>query len=108
LAPGSATGRVSTALLRQPADPKSNPTMKLAVAQVYWVGGRFTASDALAKLLLAVNRLLGRGDDSAVVIFYAPLDEQGRVVGALNQFASQHLGHFGESLTATAARAARP
>jgi exosortase A len=108
LAPGSASGRVSTALLRQPADPKSNPTMKLAVAQVYWVGGRFTASDALAKLLLAVNRLLGRGDDSAVVIFYAPLDEQGRVVGALNQFASQHLGHFGESLTATAARAARP
>lgn len=57
---------VRTALLRGP------DRRRLAVWQWYWVGGRLTASDALAKVYTALARLAGRGDDSAVVILYAP------------------------------------
>ncbi|MEO8732113.1 MAG: exosortase A [Rhodoferax sp.] len=39
--------------------------------QVYWVNGVFTESDYAAKIYGAVQRLLGRGDDSAVVVLYA-------------------------------------
>ena len=57
---------VRTALLRGP------DRRRLAAWQWYWVGGRLTASDALAKVYTALARLSGRGDDSAVVILYAP------------------------------------
>ena len=43
---------------------------RLRAWQVYWVGGHYIASGTRARLQLAVNRLLGRGDDAAVVIFY--------------------------------------
>jgi exosortase A len=37
----------------------------------YWIDGRLTASDAWAKGYTALARLMGRGDDAAVVIVYA-------------------------------------
>lgn len=43
---------------------------RLTVWQVYWVNGTLTASNARAKLQGAMQRLLGRGDDAAVVILY--------------------------------------
>lgn len=43
---------------------------RLTVWQVYWVNGRFVASDAMAKVHGALSRLTGKGDDSAVVIVY--------------------------------------
>ena len=43
----------------------------LLVWQTYWVNGRFTASDPWAKAYLSFDKLLGRGDDSAVLVFYA-------------------------------------
>ena len=43
---------------------------RLTVWQVYWVNGALTASNAQAKLQGALQRLLGRGDDAAVVILY--------------------------------------
>ena len=46
---------------------------RLRVWQMYWIGGRFIASDARARLQIAINRLLGRGDDAAVVFFYTPI-----------------------------------
>ena len=67
----SLSARVSTALLRQPADPKSEPRVRLQVAHLYWVNGQFTARNSEAKLQLALGRLLGRGDDSAVLMFSA-------------------------------------
>jgi len=39
--------------------------------QIYWVNGRWTASDWQAKLLGALGRLSGQGDASAVVVLYA-------------------------------------
>ena len=43
---------------------------RLTVWQVYWVNGSLTASNARAKLQGALQRLLGRGDDAAVVVLY--------------------------------------
>jgi EpsI family protein len=45
---------------------------RLAVVRLYWVDGRVTASDYVAKALLALAKLTGRGDDSAVIVIYAP------------------------------------
>jgi len=38
----------------------------------YWAGGRLTSSDVLAKALIAWGVLSGQGDDSAVIVVYAP------------------------------------
>lgn len=43
---------------------------RLLVWQLYWVDGRWTESPAKAKLLGTIQRLLGRGDDGASVVFY--------------------------------------
>jgi len=45
---------------------------RLAVVRLYWVDGRVTSSDYVAKALLALAKLTGRGDDSAVIVIYAP------------------------------------
>jgi EpsI family protein len=60
---------VATARLRRPAG-SSDPT-SLVVWKTYWVNGRYTSGDAGAKAWTALYRLLGRGDDGAVVIFHA-------------------------------------
>jgi EpsI family protein len=41
----------------------------------YWINGRLTSSDHVAKLYTALDRLTGRGDDSAVVIVYTPMSD---------------------------------
>jgi EpsI family protein len=43
---------------------------RLFVWQWYWINGRWTANDYLAKAYTALSRLTGEGDDSAVVIVY--------------------------------------
>jgi exosortase A len=58
--------------LRGSAEPGNPTAQRLRVWHVYWIGGHYTTSDVRARLTLAVNRLLGRGDDSAVVFFYTP------------------------------------
>ncbi len=58
---------------------------RLVVWQTYWVSGRPLASDQAAKAWTAFSRLLGRGDDGAVVVLYAPISEGGEA--ALADFA---------------------
>jgi exosortase A len=43
-----------------------------AIWQVYWVNGRFTPDELTARAEIAWGKLLGRGDDAAVVMLYAP------------------------------------
>lgn len=66
-----------SAQLRTPADPKSTPLQRLNVLYVYRIGGELMVSDARAKVRLALQRLLGQSDDSAVIFFYALADEEG-------------------------------
>jgi EpsI family protein len=68
---------VRTADLRGPPAPGSARPQRLRTWQVYWIGGRYMTSDVLARLELAVNRLLGRGDDGAVLFLSTPLPEEG-------------------------------
>ena len=66
---GSITSMVRTSKL------SSVSGERVTVWQWYWINGRVTSSDVRAKAYTAWSRLLGRGDDSAVVIFYT-LDAQ--------------------------------
>jgi exosortase A len=57
------------------AELRSTAGQRLAVWQWYWIGGRLTTSDHLAKLYQALDRLTGWGDDSAVIVVYVPVTE---------------------------------
>ena len=43
----------------------------------YWIDGWLTSNDYVAKVLLALARLSGRGDDAAAIVLYAAEDEAG-------------------------------
>ena len=47
---------------------------RLSVWQVYWINGHLTTSDFEAKLYAALSRLTGQGDDSAVIVIFAPTE----------------------------------
>jgi EpsI family protein len=46
---------------------------RLRVWHVYWIGGEFVLGDIQARIRLSINRLMGKGDDAAVLIFYTPM-----------------------------------
>ncbi len=73
---------VRTADLRGSVELGSPSAPRLRVWHLYWIGGHYTTSDVRARLGLAVNRLLGRGDDAAVLFFYAPVTGAGDTVAA--------------------------
>lgn len=52
------------------AELRSVSENRLLVWQWYWVNGLWTSSDFMAKLYTAYSRIIGQGDDSAVVIVY--------------------------------------
>ena len=58
--------------------------------QIYWVNGRFTASDARAKLLVALAKLTGRADDGAAIVVHAD-DHKGQAQARLEAFLTDHL-----------------
>jgi exosortase A len=82
---------VRTAQLRGSRQATDSGATRLAVRQVYWVNGRYTASDRDAKGWGAVYRLLGRGDDAAVVIAYAVDEPGGGANVALDHFVGANL-----------------
>jgi len=75
-----------TAVLRHaPGGAGRAGAARLRVWSVYWLGGRLTTSDAEAKVRLAINRLLGRGDDGAVVVLHTPVSELPEDVAAADK-----------------------
>lgn len=56
----------------------ADASQRLAVWHWYWVSGRWTHSDYEGKAYLALAQLLGRGDDSAMVALYTPVDVERR------------------------------
>lgn len=100
---GEGSTTVRTARLRGPARTTAGTPQRLLVWQLYWVNGRLVASDSRAKIEGAVSRLLGRGDDGAVLLFYAPYVE-GEVDVAeatLEAFVQAQLGPLQALLSAT-------
>ena len=79
----------------------------LFVWRWYWVDGRYIVNPYWAKLLQAKSRLLGRGDDGAVVIVYALYDDRPQAAEpALKDFVGAMLPAITQSLEY--ARHARP
>ncbi len=75
--------------LRRLENLGTSPEQNLLVWQLYWVDGAWTASDFKAKLYGARQRLLGRGDDGAIVLIYATRGNQGQGRAAMEKFLSQ-------------------
>lgn len=82
---------VRSAALRGPA-PSGAPEQRLRVWQLYWVGGKLTASDHWAKVYAAVDRLLGRGDDAAVIVVYTEEGQAGGARALLESFTRANVG----------------
>ncbi len=68
------------------AELRSTDSSRMVVWQWYWVNGHLTASDVKAKAYTALSRLTGEGDDSAVIIVYAPKEQVGGGEAALEAF----------------------
>ena len=79
---------VRTAELRATASLAQANDARLAVWQIYWINGTLTSSDYLAKVYSAVQRLTGRGDNSAAIIAYTLKDQPGGADAVLESFLS--------------------
>ena len=67
----------------------SGPNVRLEVFRLYWISGRTTSSESVAKILTAWSVLTGRGDDSALILMYTPQQgsaEEAR--GVLREFSA--------------------
>jgi len=74
----------------------------LLVWRWYWVDGHNIVNPYWGKLLQAKSRLLGRGDDGAVVIVYAPYDDRPQAAEqALHDFVDAMLPAITQSLENT-------
>lgn len=77
---------VRSAELRGSALAEQANNRRLVVWQIYWINGTLTSSEYLAKAYGAFHRLMGRGDDSAVVIVYTPKDQSRGAEAILESF----------------------
>ena len=80
---------------------------QVRVWQLYWVDGGWLVSDVAAKLHGAFSRLLGQGDDSAVILLSADDSAPAAADAALAQFVASALPGLRASLDAVR-RAAQP
>lgn len=76
----------------------TTPESRVLVWQWYWINGKLTSSDVEAKLHTALSRLSGHGDDSAVIMLYAPLES---ARDTLPDFAAQAIAPINQLLDAT-------
>ena len=76
---------------------------RLLTWQIYWINGRWTSNDYLAKVYSAVFQLMGRGDDSAVLVVYTAADRTDGADRALGAFLADNLEAIDAALRAAAA-----
>jgi EpsI family protein len=81
-----------TAELLGPSAPGAGQRPRLLVWRTYWVDGRWVAGDAETKLRAALGRLMGHGDDAAVLLLYADAEADPAAQDTLAAFAQAHLG----------------
>jgi exosortase A len=64
-----------------------------AAWQIYWINGKWTSNDYLAKVYGAYQQLLGHSDDAAVLVLYAPVrgDSDAVTAETLTSFAAENL-----------------
>ena len=71
------------------AELRASSGQRLTVWQWYWINGRLTSSDYVAKAYQALSRLMGQGDDAAVIVMYSPKDTAADGNDALAAFLTQ-------------------
>lgn len=98
-APNAGTAMRTTELLAT-AVPGRADRQRLQIWQVYWVGGRFTTSDVVAKLLSAWQQVSGQGDESAVLIVHALEDAPGAATPLLEAFVRANFHKLADQLQA--------
>lgn len=96
-------GRAQVALGSEPLAVRSEelrgPGGNFLAWQWYWIDGRWTANEYLARAYLALARLLGRGDDAAVVVVYtAQLEGAAETQRLLSDFVAAHRAPLGRTL----------
>ncbi len=75
---------------------------RLLVRRFYWIDGRLTANDYVAKGLLALAKLTGAGDGSAAIVLYTDCTDSLPKAGErLDRFATE-MGSSIDSMLATA------
>ena len=89
---GQQHATVRTAELRRLPVDGPDQRGRLVVWQIYWIDGTLTASDYLAKVYGAAYRLMGRRDESAVIILYAAKDPVVSADATLQSFLSTNYG----------------
>jgi EpsI family protein len=99
---GSESAKVRFAELRRMAGAPASAPERLLVRQIYWVNGRLTSNDYLAKLYSAGYQLLGRGDDSAVIVVYTSKNQTDDAEATLTSFLSSRYGAIDAALRAAA------
>ena len=87
---GAAALPVRAVVLQRSAVTAHGSDDGMVLWQTYWVNGRFTTSEAMAKAYIAFDRLLGRGDDAALLVFSAPGSPSGGEA-ALRAFVQDNL-----------------
>jgi exosortase A len=90
------TVTVRTGILAEAAALHVGSPRRLRVWQLYWVGGRFVASDAQAKLWQAFDRLRGGDGEGAVLLLAAP--QSGSADAALEAYLAPRLREIGKWL----------
>jgi exosortase A len=95
IALGQESLRVRTAEIRSVGETR------LVVWHWYWIDGHLTDSDFVAKAYTALSRLVGRGDDSAVIVIYADKETAGGGDVALDAFAHVALSEIDRMLQRT-------
>jgi exosortase A len=74
---------------------------RLIVWQWYWVNGRVTASDHVAKAHTALARLEGAGDDGAAIVIYTAKEAAGGPEAVLESFVRAARPHIEAALART-------
>ena len=81
----------------------STPHGRVLTWHWYRINGRPLVGDAEAKLRLAVDRLFGQADESAVVVLFTPvLPEEDIARARLEAFLSSHLAAIEQAVEAPA------
>lgn len=96
---GSGLPAYRTVSIRKGHAMSAADEQRLRVWQAYWIGGRWTVSDARAKVWQAWDRLTGLGDDGAVVLFAT--QDAADADHVLEEFARAGAADIGAGLAAT-------
>ena len=76
---------------------------RLAIWHWYWVDGHATASAYTAKIRVALAKLRGAGDDSAIVVVFTPDESKPEAASVLKEFVSDMGPEIERALVSTQA-----